>query len=84
VPFSNSIGKLFYFELDGQGGLPLLHFGMSGFLQVSLFGDTASLSHSSEVKGQAPFKYVQKIKHSSDWPPKYAKVPRQTQYYLTR
>jgi formamidopyrimidine-DNA glycosylase len=29
-------GKLFYFELDGESLHPVLHFGMTGMLQVCL------------------------------------------------
>jgi formamidopyrimidine-DNA glycosylase len=28
-------GKVFYIELDGEGRHPVLHFGMTGTLQVS-------------------------------------------------
>lgn len=28
------VGKVFYLELDGQGKVPVLHFGMTGMLQV--------------------------------------------------
>lgn len=28
------LGKLFYLELDGEGKMPVLHFGMTGAIQA--------------------------------------------------
>lgn len=30
-------GKVFYLTLDGDGKMPVLHFGMTGMLQVCIF-----------------------------------------------
>ncbi|EPS99592.1 hypothetical protein FOMPIDRAFT_1030790 [Fomitopsis schrenkii] len=52
-------GKVFYIELDGEGKMPVLHFGMTGMLQV---------------KGQMA-KYYRETPRtaSTDWPPKFMK-----------
>lgn len=34
---SRMSGKVFYIELDGEGRHPVLHFGMTGTLQVRAF-----------------------------------------------
>ncbi|KAI0069912.1 S13-like H2TH domain-containing protein, partial [Panus rudis PR-1116 ss-1] len=52
-------GKLFYIELDGKGRLPVLHFGMTGMLQVR--------GHPLIHYREAPRKL------SPIWPPKYMK-----------
>ncbi|KAJ3894892.1 AtMMH-1 [Lentinula edodes] len=53
------VGKSFYLELDGQGKLPVLHFGMTGMLQV---------------KGEKPMYYKETPKSAStDWPPRFMK-----------
>ncbi|OBZ78938.1 Formamidopyrimidine-DNA glycosylase [Grifola frondosa] len=52
-------GKVFYIELDGKGKMPVLHFGMTGMLQV---------------KGQLPTYYKETPrKASTDWPPRFVK-----------
>ncbi|KAJ8481482.1 hypothetical protein ONZ45_g15302 [Pleurotus djamor] len=52
-------GKLFYVELDGEGKLPVLHFGMTGMLQV---------------KGQLATYYKETPRSPSQlWPPKFMK-----------
>ncbi|KAK7468485.1 hypothetical protein VKT23_002991 [Stygiomarasmius scandens] len=53
-------GKQFYIELDGKGKLPVLHFGMTGMLQV---------------RGETPFLYKEgpSKKNHSDWPPRFMK-----------
>ncbi|KAJ8521791.1 hypothetical protein ONZ45_g1561 [Pleurotus djamor] len=52
-------GKLFYVELDGEGKLPVLHFGMTGMLQV---------------KGQLATYYKETPRSPSQiWPPKFVK-----------
>ncbi|KAI0793298.1 Formamidopyrimidine-DNA glycosylase N-terminal domain-containing protein [Abortiporus biennis] len=52
-------GKVFYIELEGEGRMPVLHFGMTGMLQV---------------KGHTPIHYREAPKkQSSDWPPKFMK-----------
>ncbi|KAJ4499298.1 AtMMH-1 [Lentinula lateritia] len=52
-------GKSFYLELDGQGKLPVLHFGMTGMLQV---------------KGEKPMYYKENPKSAStDWPSRFMK-----------
>ncbi|KII94399.1 hypothetical protein PLICRDRAFT_36669 [Plicaturopsis crispa FD-325 SS-3] len=49
-------GKVFYLELDGEGKMPVMHFGMTGMLQV---------------KGELPTYYRKKpTKPTSVWPPK--------------
>ena len=30
----HNLGKMFYLELSGEGKMPVLHFGMTGKLQV--------------------------------------------------
>ncbi|GJE87859.1 formamidopyrimidine-DNA glycosylase N-terminal domain-containing protein [Phanerochaete sordida] len=52
-------GKVFYMELDGKGRMPVLHFGMTGMLQV---------------KGQLATYYKETPKKAStDWPPRFMK-----------
>ncbi|ETW87707.1 hypothetical protein HETIRDRAFT_154087 [Heterobasidion irregulare TC 32-1] len=52
-------GKVFYFELDGKGRMPVFHFGMTGTLQV---------------KGEAPTYYKGGLrKVSTEWPPRFMK-----------
>ncbi|KAI0033741.1 AtMMH-1 [Vararia minispora EC-137] len=52
-------GKVFYLELDGDGRMPVLHFGMTGMLQV---------------KGTLPLYYrAAPRKASIDWPPRFMK-----------
>ncbi|KAJ4485522.1 AtMMH-1 [Lentinula aciculospora] len=52
-------GKSFYLELDGQGKLPVLHFGMTGMLQV---------------KGEKAMYYKEAPKSATtDWPPRFMK-----------
>ncbi|KAI0700424.1 hypothetical protein BC835DRAFT_1449548 [Cytidiella melzeri] len=52
-------GKVFYMELEGDGKMPVMHFGMTGMLQV---------------KGQlATFYRETPRKASADWPPRFMK-----------
>ncbi|KAJ8594894.1 hypothetical protein M405DRAFT_728994 [Rhizopogon salebrosus TDB-379] len=51
-------GKCFYIELEGAGKMPVLHFGMTGMLQV---------------RNQPTFQYMNKIQSFEVWPPKYMK-----------
>ncbi|KZT67651.1 hypothetical protein DAEQUDRAFT_728891 [Daedalea quercina L-15889] len=52
-------GKVFYLELDGEGKMPVLHFGMTGTLQI---------------KGQLAMYYRETPrKASTDWPPRFMK-----------
>ncbi|KAI0762585.1 Formamidopyrimidine-DNA glycosylase N-terminal domain-containing protein [Fomes fomentarius] len=52
-------GKVFYLELEGEGKHPVLHFGMTGMLQV---------------KGDLPMHYREAPrKASTDWPPRFMK-----------
>ncbi|KIP01715.1 hypothetical protein PHLGIDRAFT_32472 [Phlebiopsis gigantea 11061_1 CR5-6] len=52
-------GKVFYIELSGDGKMPVLHFGMTGMLQI---------------KGQLPIHYKEAPKNASlDWPPRFMK-----------
>ncbi|TBU58805.1 hypothetical protein BD310DRAFT_818463, partial [Dichomitus squalens] len=52
-------GKVFYVELEGDGRHPVMHFGMTGMLQV---------------KGKLPMHYREAPrKASTDWPPKFMK-----------
>ncbi|OCH92660.1 hypothetical protein OBBRIDRAFT_811507 [Obba rivulosa] len=53
------VGKVFYIELDGIGRMPVLHFGMTGMLQIR--GKKAV--HYRETPRKA----------STDWPPKFMK-----------
>ncbi|KAG5723165.1 hypothetical protein E4T56_gene236 [Termitomyces sp. T112] len=53
-------GKCFYLELSGEGKMPVLHFGMTGMLQV---------------KGELPIHYKSGPKSATkDWPPRFYKV----------
>ncbi|KAJ3724259.1 hypothetical protein DFJ43DRAFT_1003129 [Lentinula guzmanii] len=52
-------GKSFFLELEGKGKLPVLHFGMTGMLQVK--GEKAM--YYKETPRSAP----------SDWPPRFMK-----------
>ncbi|CCM01303.1 uncharacterized protein FIBRA_03352 [Fibroporia radiculosa] len=53
-------GKVFYMQLDGAGRVPVLHFGMTGMLQV---------------KGQLATYYKETPrKASTDWPPRFMKT----------
>ncbi|RDB29058.1 Formamidopyrimidine-DNA glycosylase [Hypsizygus marmoreus] len=52
-------GKCFFLELDGHGRMPVLHFGMTGMLQV---------------KGQLATYYKETPKSANtDWPPRFHK-----------
>lgn len=53
-------GKVFYMELDGDGRMPVLHFGMTGMLQV---------------KGEQPLIYGDKKRNKplDTWPPRFTK-----------
>ncbi|KAF5392541.1 hypothetical protein D9757_002153 [Collybiopsis confluens] len=54
-------GKSFYIQLDGNGKLPVLHFGMTGMLQV---------------KGEIATYYKETPKSASaSWPPRFMKKP---------
>ncbi|TFK93000.1 AtMMH-1 [Polyporus arcularius HHB13444] len=53
-------GKVFYLQLSGEGRHPVMHFGMTGMLQV---------------KGSLPMHYREAPrKASTDWPPRFMKV----------
>ncbi|KAF8480849.1 AtMMH-1 [Russula ochroleuca] len=52
-------GKVFYIELDGEGRHPVLHFGMTGMLQI---------------RGNMPVHYREAPrKASTEWPPRFMK-----------
>ncbi|KAI0005375.1 Formamidopyrimidine-DNA glycosylase N-terminal domain-containing protein [Russula compacta] len=52
-------GKVFYIELDGEGRHPVLHFGMTGMLQI---------------RGSIPVHYREAPrKISTEWPPRFMK-----------
>ncbi|PBK76676.1 AtMMH-1 [Armillaria solidipes] len=52
-------GKVFYLELSGDGRMPVMHFGMTGMLQV---------------KGQLATYYKETPRTAStDWPPRFVK-----------
>ncbi|KAF8272377.1 AtMMH-1 [Lactarius quietus] len=52
-------GKVFYLELDGEGRLPVFHFGMTGMLQL---------------RGKMPVHYREAPrKASTEWPPRFMK-----------
>ncbi|KAK0466385.1 AtMMH-1, partial [Desarmillaria tabescens] len=52
-------GKVFYLELSGEGRMPVMHFGMTGMLQV---------------KGQMATYYRETPRTAStDWPPRFVK-----------
>lgn len=52
-------GKCFYLELDGEGRMPVLHFGMTGMLQVK--GELATYYRETPKSANA------------DWPPRFVK-----------
>ncbi|KAF8061000.1 DNA glycosylase/AP lyase [Lyophyllum atratum] len=59
VVSASRYGKCFYLELDGEGRMPVLHFGMTGMLQV---------------KGELPTHYRETPKSANtDWPPRFVK-----------
>lgn len=35
ITHKHRAGKVFYLELDGEGKMPVLHFGMTGMLHVN-------------------------------------------------
>ncbi|KIY45221.1 hypothetical protein FISHEDRAFT_61237 [Fistulina hepatica ATCC 64428] len=53
-------GKVFYLELEGKGRMPVLHFGMTGMIQI---------------KGESAVYYREGPKDTSTdvWPPRYVK-----------
>ncbi|TDL28852.1 AtMMH-1 [Rickenella mellea] len=52
-------GKVFYVELDGEGKMPVLHFGMTGNIHI---------------KGQTPIYYKEgPRKGDEEWPPRFMK-----------
>lgn len=52
-------GKYFYLELEGSGRMPVLHLGMTGYLQA---------------KGRQPHQYAQRKKPALEtWPPRFTK-----------
>ncbi|KLO05707.1 AtMMH-1 [Schizopora paradoxa] len=52
-------GKVFYFNLDGEGRSPVLHFGMTGNIHI---------------KGSNPLKYMEgPKKQDAEWPPRFMK-----------
>jgi len=52
-------GKVFYFNLDGEGRLPVLHFGMTGNIHI---------------KGSSPLQYKEGPKKPDvEWPPRFMK-----------
>ncbi|KAI0040806.1 AtMMH-1 [Auriscalpium vulgare] len=54
-------GKVFYLELDGEGKMPVFHFGMTGMLQI---------------RGETPVHYREAgrpRKAATDWPPRFMK-----------
>ncbi|KAF8823871.1 hypothetical protein HHX47_DHR9000479 [Lentinula edodes] len=73
------VGKSFYLELDGQGKLPVLHFGMTGMLQVFIIiyapKHAGTHDRSEKVKGEKPMYYKETPKGAStDWPPRFMKI----------
>jgi len=52
-------GKVFYLELDGNGKMPVLHFGMTGMLQIK--GELATYYRETPNKA------------SKSWPPRFMK-----------
>ncbi|OSX67900.1 hypothetical protein POSPLADRAFT_1108213, partial [Postia placenta MAD-698-R-SB12] len=64
------LGKVFYIQLDGEGKVPVLHFGMTGMLQV---------------KGQMATYYRETPrKASTDWPPRFMKFILHLQHSTTK
>ncbi|KAH7914453.1 Formamidopyrimidine-DNA glycosylase N-terminal domain-containing protein [Hygrophoropsis aurantiaca] len=51
-------GKYFFMDLNGVGRMPVLHFGMTGMVQV---------------RGQPTPQYRKKVEDSDDWPPRFVK-----------
>jgi hypothetical protein len=71
-------GKVFYIELDGEGRHPVLHFGMTGMLQVCEFSSylfDSEGAFSLKIRGNMPVHYREAPrKASTDWPPRFMKV----------
>ena len=73
------LGKVFYIEMSGIGKMPVMHFGMTGMLQVV---ECDAVRNSSlmdlcllQIKGQLPTYYRETPKNASaDWPPRFMKV----------
>lgn len=64
-------------ELNGKGKVPVMHFGMTGMLQVLLFIilEGIVLISYAKVKGQLATYYKETPKKAStDWPPRFMKV----------
>ncbi|KAL0581385.1 hypothetical protein V5O48_000649 [Marasmius crinis-equi] len=61
-------GKVFYIVLDGEGKMPVLHFGMTGMLQV---------------RGEPPMYYKEAPrKTSTEWPPRFMKYAHKFNIHL--
>ena len=71
-------GKVFYIELDGEGRHPVLHFGMTGTLQVGalyLISFDAEEAIPPKIRGNTPLQYREAPrKDPTDWPPRFMKV----------
>jgi hypothetical protein len=61
-------GKVLYVELDGDGPMPVLHFGMTGMLQI---------------KGEKAIHYREAPKTQDiSWPPRFMKVLARFQFTI--
>jgi len=72
-------GKCFFIDLNGPGRMPVLHFGMTGMLQVCCLIFRRSClcpSHPfTQVRGELPMHYREAPRQASNaWPPKFMKV----------
>ena len=79
-----SLGKVFYIELDGEGRIPVLHFGMTGNVLVSSESDRIDFQFMLgwiKVKGQVPLYYKEgPRKGDGEWPPRFTKVSLRGDY----
>ena len=67
-------GKVFYLELDGEGKMPVLHFGMTGAIQVSHSSiQQRQVDWSTKIRG-SPSLFYRKKPETEEWPPRFMKV----------
>lgn len=68
------LGKVFYLELDGEGKMPVLHFGMTGAIQVSHSSiQQRQVDWSTKIRG-SPSLFYRKKPETEEWPPRFMKV----------
>lgn len=66
-----------YMELDGEGPLPVLHFGMTGMIQVGSVISRPRVfinNYGNQIKNGPKMYYRTKPPDETKWPPLYMKV----------